>query len=306
MAWTTPDVYAAAQHMTAAVMNKISANLNALSTHTHSGVAGDGSSALVPVSITMGAGMLQQSKGAAIASISGSTLTIGSDGNYFNVTATGTINAISPTKQAGTIILLKFVNGMTINNGGLVLQSGGNWAAPAGSVLVLISDGSGAWTEVTRWVGGTIPKGNLWLRPSGAYTAAGVAIDPVLFPSPAPTGPYTPYPLNATELAFFDVPVPDDYAALVSAKVHYIGVASGARAWKGASSLGAVGAAYNAVTNSVGVTAFTSTLNQHDTVDVSGLLASLTAGMMGGLRFEIDTTSAGGIYLLGLAVQYTA
>ena len=42
MAWTTPDVYAAAQHMTAAVMNKISANLNALSTHTHTGAAGDG------------------------------------------------------------------------------------------------------------------------------------------------------------------------------------------------------------------------------------------------------------------------
>src|SRR5437763_499158 len=92
--------------VTAAVLkDQLYDKLTVLNQHQHTGGAGEGSAALAPTSITMGAGMLQASKGADLASAT--ALALGSDGNYFNVTGAVTISSIS-AKQAGTLITLRF------------------------------------------------------------------------------------------------------------------------------------------------------------------------------------------------------
>lgn len=130
---------------------KVTDPLNDLSDHTHTGAAGDGSAALAPTSITMGAGIVKQSKGANV--VSASPLVIGTDGNFLHVTGTTGFSAISPTMQAGTVIFLVFESSLTVvyNATTMILQTGVDWIAPAGALLMLVSEGSGNWREITRW-----------------------------------------------------------------------------------------------------------------------------------------------------------
>lgn len=226
MAWTNPLTWNVGHALTAALFNlHIRDNFNALSGHTHTGTAGDGSAALAPTSITMGAGMLQESKGADIASANNLPLGATSDGNLFNITGTTTIIQITG-KQPGTRIILRLNSAVTIQHGAgiIVLQGGGNWAAPAGSMIELVcyalqgsgSAGFGHWIEVTRWVGGTIPKGNIWLAPSSVDGAdPNLVIDALT---------YTPRVVfTATTSIHFQFIVPADFSALVSARAYQYG-----------------------------------------------------------------------------------
>jgi hypothetical protein len=88
----------------------------------------------------------QLAKGADLGSAS--TLTLGTDGNFFDVTGAVTITAIS-AKAAGTIIGLQFDGAplLTHNGTSLVLAGGVDYQAKAGDIIFFQSEGSGNWRE---------------------------------------------------------------------------------------------------------------------------------------------------------------
>jgi hypothetical protein len=83
-------------------------------------------------------------EGAALSSAS--TLTLGTDGNFFHVTGTTTITAISGTQ--GRVSLL-FEDILTLTNGAtLVLNGGVNHTTQANDILEFLNDGGGVWRQV--------------------------------------------------------------------------------------------------------------------------------------------------------------
>jgi hypothetical protein len=88
-------------------------------------------------------------RGADIASAA--TLVLGTDGNYFHVTGSTTITAIT-SRPAGSLLVLEFDSTPTVihNATSLILAGGSDFAAEAGSVLFLVSEGAGNWREVAR------------------------------------------------------------------------------------------------------------------------------------------------------------
>jgi len=102
---------------------------------------------------------LQQTKGADIASAS--TITLGTDGNYFDITGTTAIKYITTTNwEAGAVVILQF-DGIVVvhddegttpaNTGDITLKSGGDFTTAAGDLLTLVYDGT-VWKEVSRTV----------------------------------------------------------------------------------------------------------------------------------------------------------
>jgi len=87
---------------------------------------------------------VKHAKGADIASAG--ALTIGTDGNYFHITGTTTINSFS-SLQAGTEITLEFDGSLilTYNATSLILPTSANVTTAAGDVATFISEGSGNW-----------------------------------------------------------------------------------------------------------------------------------------------------------------
>jgi len=88
-------------------------------------------------------------KGADIASTA--AVTLGTDGNYFDITGTTTITSLS-TLGAGRIVILQFDGVLTFthNSTNLILAGGVNATTQAGDVIGLISLGSGNWREIFR------------------------------------------------------------------------------------------------------------------------------------------------------------
>lgn len=121
--------------------------------HQHSGGT-DGHATLKPDAIGDGAsitwdGRVLFDKGGDLAS--GSTLTIGTDGNFFDVTGTTTITAFS-SLQAGTLIFLQFdaVVLLTYNATSLILEGAVNRTTEAKDIYGFVSLGSGNWQEICR------------------------------------------------------------------------------------------------------------------------------------------------------------
>jgi hypothetical protein len=95
----------------------------------------------------LSAAQLQESQGADIASAA--TLTLGSDGNYFHVTGTTTITAISTTPK-GTVIRLEFTGILTLtSNASIILGAGVNIITSAGMVIELVSEGAGVYRQIS-------------------------------------------------------------------------------------------------------------------------------------------------------------
>ena len=98
-------------------------------------------------------GRMVLGKGADVASASG--LTLGEDGNLFNITGTTTINTITATRwRAGSVIILHFTGALTVthNSGGtndIMLSGSANFATAANSRLQLYFDGTD-WWEISR------------------------------------------------------------------------------------------------------------------------------------------------------------
>lgn len=112
-------------------------------------------------------------KGADIASAS--TLTLGTDGNYFDVTGTTTITAIS-SAQAGTLIVLQFDAALqlTHHSTNLVLQGSSNITTTAGDIAVFVSDGSGRWRCVNyQTATSNVPVITSWTAYTPTFTGFG-------------------------------------------------------------------------------------------------------------------------------------
>jgi hypothetical protein len=90
-------------------------------------------------------------KGADVASAS--TLTLGDDGNYFDITGTTTITAIA-TKGAGTVVKLHFDASLTLTHHAtdLILPGGANIVTAAGDEAEFVEYATGDWrcTNYTR------------------------------------------------------------------------------------------------------------------------------------------------------------
>lgn len=94
--------------------------------------------------LTMTAGSAYWAKGADVASAA--ALSIGADGNYFHVTGTTTITSIA-SKQAGTLIALRFADALTFTHNAttLILPGAANITTAANDVALMVSEGSGNW-----------------------------------------------------------------------------------------------------------------------------------------------------------------
>lgn len=101
----------------------------------------------------------QYDKGADVASPAGGILTLGTDGNVFDITGVNTINEILATNwQAGSVIHLQFDGVLTVthNSAGtndILLGPQTNMTTAAGDVLTLFFNGVD-WVEISRSRGG--------------------------------------------------------------------------------------------------------------------------------------------------------
>jgi len=94
---------------------------------------------------------LEEDKGANIASAS--SITVGTDGNFFDITGTTTITSLSSV-QAGTVIIVNFTGSpsltLTHNATSLILRGGADYVTGAGDTMAFLSLGSGNWKELFR------------------------------------------------------------------------------------------------------------------------------------------------------------
>lgn len=111
-------------------------------------------------------------EGAALASAS--TLVLGTDGDFFHVTGTNTISALSGTQ---TQVTLTFDAALTLTHSGtLILNRSLSYTVAVGDVFGFVNDGSGVWREMFRsanatnpligtltpYAGLTLPTDHLW------------------------------------------------------------------------------------------------------------------------------------------------
>lgn len=140
--------------------------------HQHDGTAGHAT--LLPDAIGDGAsitwdGRVLFDKGGDLDS--GSTVTPGTDGNYFDITGTTTITALA-TLQAGTVVIFQFDAAVLLTHNGtsLILADSSNYTTAAGDVFAFISEGSGNWRELFRRLATTLGVANNCRIATGTYT----------------------------------------------------------------------------------------------------------------------------------------
>ena len=95
---------------------------------------------------TMSSKIFKFAKGADVASVAGA-ITLGEDGNYFDITGTNAITSIT-AKTAGTVVVLQFDSTASLVDGSN-LKLAGNFTGAAESQIMLSSDGTN-WFEVSR------------------------------------------------------------------------------------------------------------------------------------------------------------
>ena len=118
---------------------------------------------------------IRWSKGSDVASANG--LTLGNDGNYFDITGTTSITSIV-TKAIGTVAILHFDGILTLTHNAtdLILPSGANITTAAGDEATFVEYASGDWRCVVYTkasgaavVGAGDKKASAWLGAEGAY-----------------------------------------------------------------------------------------------------------------------------------------
>lgn len=108
--------------------------------------------------IVMSSKIINQAKGADVASVAGA-MTLGDDGNYFDITGTEAITSIT-AKQAGTVVTLQFDSTASLVDGSN-LKLNGNFTGAAESQITLVSDGTN-WFEVSRQPGASTTATNIF------------------------------------------------------------------------------------------------------------------------------------------------
>jgi len=101
--------------------------------------------ATIGQNMAMSSKIFKFAKGADVASAS--TVTLGDDGNFFDITGTTGITSIT-AKTAGTVVMLQFDGALTVTDGSN-LTLDGNFTTAAGSTLLLVCDGTN-WYELAR------------------------------------------------------------------------------------------------------------------------------------------------------------
>jgi len=96
--------------------------------------------------VTLTSKIFKFAKGADVASAAG-TITLGEDGNFFDITGTLAITSIT-AKAAGTNVILQFDSTASLVDASN-LKLNGNFVGATGSTIQLVSDGTN-WFEVSR------------------------------------------------------------------------------------------------------------------------------------------------------------
>lgn len=118
----------------------VMSNFNAVKNRINLGMESDNiaAGAVNGSHINLGAYIFKQSKGADVASAS--SISLGNDGNFFDITGTTNITSIT-AKTAGTVVQLQFDSSLTVVNGSN-LKLGADFIATTNSLLQLVSDGT--------------------------------------------------------------------------------------------------------------------------------------------------------------------
>lgn len=117
--------------------------------------------------LVMNSKIVKLAKGADVASVAGA-ITLGDDGNYFDITGTNAITSIT-AKTAGTQVVLQFDSTASLVDGSN-LKLNGNFTGAAEAQITLVSDGTN-WFEISR--------NNPTLTPTAANALAGSVIQVV-------------------------------------------------------------------------------------------------------------------------------
>jgi hypothetical protein len=153
-----PNTYVAGQTITAAgqnanedtLYNLVNGNIDTANISSSAGILTSQiawtSNFSISAIVTMNSKIFKWAKGADVASAAG-TITLGDDGNYFDITGTAAITSIT-AKAAGTIVVLQFDSTASLVDGSN-LKLAGNFTGAAESQIMLISDGTN-WFEVSR------------------------------------------------------------------------------------------------------------------------------------------------------------
>ena len=121
-------------------------------------------------------------KGADIASAS--SITPGTDGDYFDITGTTTIAAIA-SRPAGDLVRFQFDGIVTITHNAttLIMQKKKDFVTAAGDILAFISEGGGNWREMAP-AGvvaiGTIVAEGVLIGGGGAFTDTTTMLNPAV------------------------------------------------------------------------------------------------------------------------------
>lgn len=162
---------------------------------------------------------IRWSKGSDIASAG--SLTLGSDGNYFDITGTNAITSIG-TLSIGTIVILHFDGILTFthNATNLILPSGANITTAAGDEAMLVEYATGDWrcilytkadgTPVVGGGGGSA-SASAWLGSEGSYLpdTNPAALTEVAGATTYGGWSYLAFDDTVSEHAMWRVPMPD-------------------------------------------------------------------------------------------------
>ena len=138
-----------------AIVNEFNGNIENVNIKSSAAIA---SSKLdlsaIASTMAMSSAIFKQAKGADVASVAGA-ITLGDDGNYFDITGTNAITSIT-AKTAGTVVILQFDSTATLTDGSN-LKLASNFTGAAEAQIMLVCDGTN-WFEVCRNNGAFTPS----------------------------------------------------------------------------------------------------------------------------------------------------
>ncbi|MFY8095429.1 MAG: hypothetical protein ACOVN0_18275 [Niveispirillum sp.] len=126
--------------------------------------------ALTPAVVAGGTGL----KGTDIASAS--TLTLPTVGDFFHVTGTTGIGALS-ARTAGRVVTLRFVGSLVLTSSGNLILGGGNITTTADAVAVFVSEGGGVWRLSSYRLGSPVYVPGLALLSRQVISSAVAQVD---------------------------------------------------------------------------------------------------------------------------------